>query len=101
MIASKTDNMTLKALNQLPLSALEEALKKCCGSQKWASLLSAQRPFKRKKKLLSLAQQIWLEECSLDDWLEAFSHHPKIGDLKSLEKKFATTKNWSGREQAA
>ena len=34
------------------------------------------------------------------DWLEAFTHHPKIGDVKSLEEKFASTKHLAGAEQA-
>ena len=32
--------------------------------------------------------------------MEAFAHHPKIGDLKGLEEKFASTKAWAGAEQA-
>ena len=32
--------------------------------------------------------------------MEAFSHHPKIGDLSSLEKKFASTKEWASGEQS-
>jgi 2-oxo-4-hydroxy-4-carboxy-5-ureidoimidazoline decarboxylase len=35
-----------------------------------------------------------------DDWLEAFAAHPRIGDLDSLRKKFATTADWAGGEQA-
>lgn len=33
-------------------------------------------------------------------WLEAFTSHPKIGDIKSLRMKFAGNKEWSGGEQA-
>jgi 2-oxo-4-hydroxy-4-carboxy-5-ureidoimidazoline decarboxylase len=32
--------------------------------------------------------------------LEAFTHHPKIGDAKSLAEKFATTKEWASNEQS-
>jgi 2-oxo-4-hydroxy-4-carboxy-5-ureidoimidazoline decarboxylase len=35
-----------------------------------------------------------------EDFLEAFSHHPKIGaSLDSLKEKFAPTKTWSTNEQ--
>jgi 2-oxo-4-hydroxy-4-carboxy-5-ureidoimidazoline decarboxylase len=45
------------------------------------------------------ADAIWLK---LDraDWLEAFTHHPKIGDMDSLRAKFATTKEWAAGEQS-
>ena len=34
------------------------------------------------------------------DWLEAFGHHPKIGDRDSLRQRFARTAHLSEREQA-
>ena len=37
------------------------------------------------------------------DWLEAFAHHPRIGDVDALRAKFSTlgaTKAWAGDEQA-
>ena len=42
--------------------------------------------------------QWWL--CNEDDWKEAFTHHPKIGDLDSLKKKFADTAAWASGEQS-
>ena len=33
------------------------------------------------------------------DWLEAFAHHPKIGDLDSLESKFRATADLASNEQ--
>lgn len=43
-------------------------------------------------------EQWWL--CSEDDWKEAFRHHPKIGDLDSLRKKFSSDQ-WAAGEQGA
>jgi len=34
------------------------------------------------------------------DWLEAFSHHSRIGDLSALRDKFGATAAWAGREQS-
>ena len=48
--------------------------------------------------LLDEAEEIW-SECSEDDWKEAFTHHPKIGDVESLKIKFATTAGWASAEQ--
>ena len=90
----------LKDLNRLDPKTLRNELKKCCGSEKWATMMCAQQPFESQDQLLALADKIWLEECALQDWFEAFDHHPKIGDLQNLEKKLAGAKEWSGEEQS-
>jgi 2-oxo-4-hydroxy-4-carboxy-5-ureidoimidazoline decarboxylase len=51
-------------------------------------------------ELLNDAEDQWYE-CSEADWLQAFTHHPKIGDVDSLKKKFASTAKWAGNEQGA
>lgn len=91
--------MTIGQLNNLGSDALFEELFKCCGSTKWAKTLCAEKPFAGIDDLMEKSDRIW-SECSEKDGLEAFTHHPKIGDLKSLEKKFAATKEWAGGEQA-
>lgn len=50
-------------------------------------------------ELLEDAEAQWYE-CSPDDWKEAFSHHPRIGDVESLTKKFASTAQWASGEQS-
>jgi 2-oxo-4-hydroxy-4-carboxy-5-ureidoimidazoline decarboxylase len=50
-------------------------------------------------ELLEDAEDQWWQ-CSEDDWKEAFSHHPKIGDVESLTKKFASTAHWASGEQS-
>lgn len=52
------------------------------------------------ERLLEEAEEIW-EECSGDDWKEAFAHHPMIGDVESLSKRFSSTAEWASGEQAA
>jgi 2-oxo-4-hydroxy-4-carboxy-5-ureidoimidazoline decarboxylase len=49
-------------------------------------------------ELLEDAEEQWYK-CSQEDWKEAFDHHPKIGDVRSLKKKFANTENWASDEQ--
>jgi len=92
--------MTLKEFNDLDKDLAIKELIKCCGSFRWATLMIENFPFASEKDLLDKAFHVWKEECHKEDWLEAFEHHPKIGDLKSLEKKFAETKEWAGAEQA-
>ena len=49
-------------------------------------------------EVLETSDTIW-EECDVDDYEEAFTHHPKIGDVESLSKKYENTKTWAVGEQ--
>ncbi|MGI9544440.1 MAG: 2-oxo-4-hydroxy-4-carboxy-5-ureidoimidazoline decarboxylase [Cyclobacteriaceae bacterium] len=90
--------MTLSELNLLTKAEAREALAKCCGASNWVSRLLIRRPFKSEEEIEQLAEEIWFS-LTPKDWLEAFGHHPKIGDTKSLGKKFANTEAWSKDEQ--
>jgi 5-hydroxyisourate hydrolase/2-oxo-4-hydroxy-4-carboxy-5-ureidoimidazoline decarboxylase len=93
--------MNLQKFNQQEKAVASDALFSCCSAEKWVSLLLQNFPFISVKDLIERATSIWYEQCGEDDWMEAFSHHPKIGDLKSLEEKFASTKHLASNEQAA
>jgi 2-oxo-4-hydroxy-4-carboxy-5-ureidoimidazoline decarboxylase len=74
-------------------------LQRCCGSALWTDRMLARRPFGSRAGLLAAAR----DECfalAHADWLEAFSHHPKIGDRDTLRKRFAATRHLSERGQA-
>ncbi len=61
--------------------------------------MAAGRPYMGEDELFHYSDKIWFD-LAKDDWLEAFSHHPKIGDIESLSKKFADTKQWAEGEQS-
>ena len=82
-----------------PADALA-TLSACCGSPRWAGRMVARRPFGSRDALLNAAREEWWT-LSPDDWLEAFSHHPRIGDRASLAARFPATHHLSAREQAA
>lgn len=86
--------MTLQEFNTIKKSTVTKELFSCCGSDKWVSLLMKFFPFASEAELVSKATAIWYNECKKEDWLESFTHHPEIGDVKSLAEKFA------GKEQA-
>src|ERR1035437_8629169 len=94
----KRNKMSIEELNKLSPDKAFEELFKCCGSTDWAKNLTDFRPFKDKQELFKLSDMIWTSS-EIEDGLEAFTHHPKIGDLESLEKKFASTKIWAEGEQ--
>jgi 2-oxo-4-hydroxy-4-carboxy-5-ureidoimidazoline decarboxylase len=91
--------MTIEELNNIDRKDLFHELYKCCGSTAWAKNLTDFRPFKNKEELFRLSDMIWTS-CENDEVLEAFTQHPKIGDIKNIEKKFAATKEWASGEQA-
>lgn len=59
----------------------------------------AARPFSSADELFQKAEQ-FADTLEKADWLEAFSHHPKIGDLDSLRQKFSKEK-WAAGEQSS
>jgi 2-oxo-4-hydroxy-4-carboxy-5-ureidoimidazoline decarboxylase len=91
--------MTFHELNTLSPESCEAALLKCCGSSNWSGQMTRLRPFESIEELITTSDKVW-SACTKSDALEAFSHHPKIGTLKNLGKKFASTKEWAGKEQA-
>ncbi len=84
--------MTLEGLNGLTVERASDELRQCCGSNRWAGAMAAERPFASEDALLAIAERLWW---SLDaaDWLEAFAAHPRIGDRP--------TSAWSSDEQSA
>ena len=91
---------TIGVFNQLnPVQAAEE-LFKCCGSGNWVAKVMVRFPFEEEQQLFDIVMEAWYNECNEDDYLEAFSHHPRIGDIESLKEKFNSTRDWAGDEQA-
>jgi 2-oxo-4-hydroxy-4-carboxy-5-ureidoimidazoline decarboxylase len=91
--------MTLDEWNKLPVEMAVNTLRKCCGSTRWIEEMIRYRPFATLEALLATADKLWWQ-LQPEDWQEAFSHHPRIGDVESLEKKFAATAHWTTREQS-
>lgn len=92
--------MTLEELNALPADQARDAFARCCGASAWVERMVARRPFRSVRHLLGIAHEFW-NALGADDWREAFAHHPRIGDLASLQRKYASTADFASREQAA
>ena len=92
--------MTLTQLNQLPPVTRTEALATCCGAAAWVDAINASFPVPNEQTLFDKASSIWYG-LTKPDWLEAFTHHPKIGDVNALAAKFASTSAWAMGEQGA
>ena len=77
--------------------AIQEILA-CCGSEAWAHQLVARRPIPDESSLIAASDEIW-GRLSSEDWLQAFSKHPRIGERKSLAEAPSTSAIWSAQEQ--
>jgi len=90
---------SLERLNALPESVAEAELLRCCGSTVWARRMAGERPFHDLQDLLARADSVWWA-LDAEDWLEAFSRHPKIGERESARAQAQAARRWSEQEQA-
>jgi len=89
--------VTLAEFNALPSAQAESVLMDCCGSACWAATVAARRPYENAEGLHKAADSIWWK-LGRGDWLEAFSHHPQIGDQPASGS--TSARQWAAGEQA-
>jgi 2-oxo-4-hydroxy-4-carboxy-5-ureidoimidazoline decarboxylase len=82
--------LTLTELNVADHAQARQALLRCCGSDLWTKRMLDSRPFSGSGHLHATAEAIW-RELGCDDWLQAFSTHPKVGERNN--------NTWSAQEQ--
>lgn len=68
----------LSRWNALPAVEAANELLALCGSKTWASRIVAKRPFLSGAELMMWADDVW-SNLGVDDWMEAFLAHPRIG----------------------
>jgi 2-oxo-4-hydroxy-4-carboxy-5-ureidoimidazoline decarboxylase len=90
--------MTLDKLNSLSIRDARTFFTLCCGSKGWIDKMAASRPFTSMEELQKQALDVW-NGLSAEDWKQAFAHHPKIGDIKSLRAKYIGTAALAQEEQ--
>lgn len=83
--------MTVSELDAVAESRAIELLRQCCGSSQWVAAMIARRPFGSREAVLDAADEIW-SSLNGDDWREAFTHHPRIGEQ--------TTSSVAAKEQS-
>jgi OHCU decarboxylase len=91
--------VNLEVINAWTDDAARESFERCCGSRRWSEGMARARPFESEAALIAIAGQIWWGLAKAD-WLEAFTAHPRIGDVDAIRARFATTAAWASREQA-
>lgn len=86
--------MTIAEFDHLDTEKKKTLLLQCCGSQNWVKKMLSLPAVEDLVDLVEDAEETWYQ-CNEADWKEAFSHHPRIGDLDALKNKL------SGGEQAS
>jgi 2-oxo-4-hydroxy-4-carboxy-5-ureidoimidazoline decarboxylase len=91
--------VTLDELNSIPTARATELFTACCGSSRWVTAMVSRRPFATRDAVLATADEIW-KSLGKEDWLEAFAHHPRIGESTSAVAQSDRARDWSAGEQA-
>jgi len=89
----------LAELNELANEAAEAAFLDCCGSREWAARMTASRPFAMLEDLFETGERTWFS-LPINDHLEAFAAHPKIGSTKAAASQKKRAADWSAGEQS-
>lgn len=91
--------VSVAELNAMSDANASKLFSDCCGSSRWVSGMLARRPFGSRAGVLSTADEIW-RSLDQDDWREAFSHHPRIGERKSAVPLSDRGSAWAAGEQS-
>jgi 2-oxo-4-hydroxy-4-carboxy-5-ureidoimidazoline decarboxylase len=60
--------------------------------------LAATKPINDESDLIAASDEIW-NRLGVQDWMEAFSKHPRIGESKAPQSASAQSAAWSAQEQ--
>jgi len=90
--------MMIADFNRLTDEAARTLLGHCCGASRWVQAMLAGRPYAGLAALLTRADREW-GNTGPDDWEEAFSHHPRIGESRSEAPVGEAARRWSAAEQ--
>ncbi len=90
---------SIDEINALSRSEAAEMFAACCGATAWVDRMVAGRPYSSDEELLQVADLAW-NATTAADWHEAFSHHPRIGEMESAAGQGERAKQWSRAEQA-
>jgi 2-oxo-4-hydroxy-4-carboxy-5-ureidoimidazoline decarboxylase len=84
--------------NGLPAEDAAKEVLPCCGSNAWAEGMAARRPFADLATLLAASDETW-RNLPVEDWMEAFRSHPRIGESQASQSLSAQSAAWSAQEQ--
>ena len=90
---------SLQLLNTADEHELRRVLADYCAAPGWIARMAAGRPYGSASALLHAAEKA-ADALGPDDWLEAFRHHPRIGERKAERAQSNLAAAASAREQS-
>lgn len=91
--------MTVKDLDAMKPDQARGIFAECCGSSKWVNEMTAMRPFRTFDNVLKGADEA-ADKLDAEDWLEAFAHHPRIGEKAASAPAHGATTEMAAEEQS-
>ena len=92
--------LTIAQLDALPAAEAAFKLAACCGSKTWIAHMVAKRPYGSREGLFAAADDV-ARTLQHGDWLDAFAHHPRIGERNAAAQVSADAASWASSEQSA
>lgn len=92
--------MEFSTLNAMPNDQAEDTFRQCCAASDWVAGMAQARPYHSLDEVLASSDRIW-STMDENNWLEAFTAHPQIGNVDTLRAKFANTKALAAGEQSS
>ena len=91
--------LTVKDLDEMEPDQARGLFAQCCGSSKWVNEMTAKRPFRTFDNVLKAADDA-ADTMAAQDWLDAFAHHPRIGERAGSAPAKGEAAEWSEKEQS-
>ena len=89
----------MKDLDSMKPDQARGLLAECCGSHRWVNEMTAKRPFKVYENVFRVADEV-ADGMEPKDWLEAFAHHPRIGEKAASAPEKGAAAEWAAKEQS-
>jgi len=89
----------LRELNAMDDPEARARLADFCGAPAWIDAMNAARPFASAQALLDASEAAWAR-VDRAGWLEAFRHHPRIGERTAGRTQSESASESSAREQS-
>jgi len=91
--------VSVEWINKASVPELERFFRQCCTCEIWIHRMVSGRPYNSRDAVLKTADVHW-RQLDESDYLQAFEGHPMIGNIHSLQTKYADTRVLAANEQS-
>lgn len=91
--------MSLENINNANIEQAYRIFESCCCAPKWIESMTDARPFAQPIDVFTTSDACF-RQLTEADYLSAFEGHPQIGNLQTLQDKYANTSESASHEQS-